>query len=136
MLMRFDPFREADQLFDQLRGRTRLHAMPLDAYRRRDVVFVHFDLPGVDPDSIDVTVDRDLLTVTAERSWQVEEGDQIVAQERPEGRFERSLYLGENLDREHLEAHYQNGVLTLRVPVQAAAEPYRVPVAAAHAGNH
>lgn len=133
MLMRFDPFREADRIFDELRGRPTRPSMPMDAYRRGDTFFVHFDLPGIDPDSIDLMVEEDVVTVKAERSWHEQEGDELVACERSQGTYERSLYLGESLDAEHLDASYEHGVLTIRIPVREAAKARHIPVVAAGA---
>src|SRR5688572_23340054 len=97
MLMRFDPFREIDRLTEQLTGTTPsgTRSFPLDAYRRGDRFFVHFDLPGVDPDSIDITVERNVLTVRAERRLPREDVDEFVVAERPQGVFTRQLFLGE-----------------------------------------
>ncbi len=128
MLMRFDPFREADRIFDELRGRQARPAMPMDAYRRGDTFYVHLDLPGIDPGSIDLTVEKDVVTVKAQRSWQEREDDELVACERPQGTYERSLYLSESLDSEHLDAGYENGVLTIRIPVREAAKARHIPV--------
>jgi len=128
MLLRFDPFRDFDRVFDELRGRAPARSMPMDAYRRGDRFVVHFDIPGVDADSIEVTVDQDILTVKADRAWKEEEGDEIVARERPQGTFERQLYLSERLDREHLEARYDNGVLTVRMPLLEAAKPHKIQI--------
>ncbi len=133
MLMRFDPFREADRIFDELRGRQPRAAMPMDAYRRGDTFFVHLDLPGIDPGSIDLTVEKDVVTVKAERSWHEQEGDELVVCERPQGTYERSLYLSESLDAEHLDASYEHGVLTVRIPVREAAKARHIPVVAAGA---
>src|ERR671920_2283414 len=102
MLMRFDPFRDLDRLSEALWGvPTRTNGaprtFPMDAYRRGERFFVHFDLPGVDPASIDVSVEKNVLTVSAERSWQPTEGDEVVAVERPRGKFTRQLFLGDTL---------------------------------------
>ena len=129
MLMRFDPFREfgrfGQELFDSL-GRPVV--MPMDAYREGDRFVVRFDVPGVDPSSIDLTVDHNVLSVTAERQWQQPEGRQVIAAERPQGRFTRQLLLGESLDTEHLDASYDNGVLTVIVPVAEQAKPRKVEI--------
>src|SRR4051794_34673217 len=119
MLMHFDPLREFDRLADQvLRARTAAtRMMPMDAFRHEDHFVVHFDLPGVDPNSIDLTVENNGLTVRAERSWHELEGDEVIASERPVGTFTRQLILGETLDTEHIEASYDQGVLTLTIPI-------------------
>ena len=128
MLMRFDPFRELDRLAEQTWGGTRQPTMPMDAYRRGDHFVVHFDLPGVDPSSIDLTVEKNVLTVSAERSWQPSEDNQVVVAERPQGRFSRQLFLGEGLDPDGIEATYDSGVRTVQVPVAEQAKPRKVQV--------
>jgi HSP20 family protein len=102
--------------------------MPMDAYRRGDNVWVHLDLPGVAADTIDISVERNLLTVTAERSYQREEGDRVYFGERPEGTFRRQVTLGEGLDADGVEADYTDGVLTLRIPVVPQAQPRKISV--------
>jgi HSP20 family protein len=91
---------------------------------------VHFDLPGVDPASIDLTVEKNVLTVTAERHWARQEGDEITVSERPQGRFNRQLFLGESLDPEKIKANYDQGVLTLHIPVAERAKPRKVEISA------
>jgi HSP20 family protein len=128
MLMRFDPFRELDRLTRQVWGQTDgwQAVMPMDAYRRDDRFTVHFDLPGVDPGSIEATVESNELTVRAERSWQPGEGDEVIVSERPQGRFSRQVFLGEDLDTEHIEASYDHGVLTVTIPVAEQAKPRKI----------
>lgn len=129
MLMRSDPFRELDRLAQQAFGtRARPTAMPMDAYRRGDQFVVHFDLPGVDPSSIDLTVEKDLLTVSAERQWQLDDGQETIASERSHGSFSRQLFLGEGLDSGRVEASYDNGVLTITLPVAEQAKPRKVQI--------
>jgi HSP20 family protein len=131
MLMRTDPFREFDRLTQQAFGtRFRPSAMPIDAYRQGDEFVVHFDLPGMDPSSIDLTVEKNVLSVSAERRWDVADDAQIVASERPQGSFNRQLFLGEGLDADRVEASYDNGVLTVRIPVAEQAKPRKVEVTA------
>jgi HSP20 family protein len=133
MLMRYDPFRDADRFTEQLFGSpARAPHMALDAVRHGDEVVLRFDVPGVSPDSIDVNVERNVLTVKAERSWWPAEGDEILARERSHGTFSRQVFLGEALDPERLEASYDQGVLTLRVPVADKAKPRKVEV---HVGS-
>ena len=127
MLMRFDPFRELDRLTQATWGQNR-PTMAMDAYRRNGDFVVNFDLPGVDPASIDLTVEKNVLTVTAERGFARNEGDEIVVAERPQGRFSRQLFLGESLDAEHIRANYEQGVLTLHIPVAEKAKPRKVEV--------
>src|SRR5262245_22525010 len=115
MLVRFDPFRDLDRLteqFDQVwrRGST---SMPLDAYRRGNEVVLRLDLPGVDADAVDLTVERDTLTVSAVRRWERQDGDDVIASERPQGTFTRRILLGETLDSSRLVATYDQGVLTI-----------------------
>jgi HSP20 family protein len=128
MLMRFDPLREFDRVFEQAWSQTRQASMPMDAYRHGDSFVVNLDLPGVDPSSIDLTVERNVLTVSAERHWQAVEGDQVVASERRQGAFSRQLFLGDGLDAERIHATYENGVLTVTIPVAAAAKPRKIQV--------
>jgi HSP20 family protein len=130
MLMRFDPFREVDRMAEQVdqvfrRGSA---VMPMDAVRRGDSVFVSFDLPGVDPDSIDLTVERDMLTVTATRRFEKSEGEEVLASERPQGTFTRRVLLGESLDTSKLEAAYDRGVLAITIPVAEQAQPRKIAV--------
>lgn len=127
MLMRFDPFRELDRVTQSWAG-NRAPVMPIDAYRRGDRFLVHFDVPGIDPESLELTVEKNVLTVRAERRWQQEEGDQVLVSERPQGAFSRQLFLGEGLDPDHIEARYDNGVLTVTVPVAEQAKPRKVAV--------
>ena len=132
MLMRFDPFRELDRLAQHSPWSTtqaaRSAVMPIDAYRRGDRFLVHFDLPGVDPDSVELTIEKNVLQVRAERSWRREEGDEVVVSERPQGSFTRQLFLGEGLDPDGIEATYDQGVLTVTVPVAEQAKPRKVAI--------
>ena len=133
MVMRFDPFRDIDRLTEQMvgaGGRQQVPSvLPMDAFRRGDQFTVHFDLPGADADSIELTVERNVLTVRAERRWRREEGDEVLAAERPQGTFSRQLFLGESLDPDRIEASYEQGVLTLHIPVAEQAKPRRVTIA-------
>ncbi|SCF11899.1 HSP20 family protein [Micromonospora coriariae] len=131
MLMRTDPFREMDRLAEQFFGTAaRPATMHLDAYRDGDYFYAAFDLPGVDRDTIDCTVERNVLTVRAERRRPTGDGVELVAAERPMGTFTRRLFLGDTLDTDKLEAGYDNGVLTLRIPVAERAKPRRVTIKA------
>jgi HSP20 family protein len=135
MLMRFDPFRELDRLTEQLTGTApAARSFPLDAYRRGDSFLVHFDLPGVDPESIDVSVEGNVLTVRAERRLPRQEGDEFVVAERPQGVFSRQLFLGETLDADRLDASYDQGVLTLTIPIAERAKPRRIQISQASRG--
>jgi len=141
MLMRTDPFRELDRLTQQLVGNnagtwSRPSAMPMDAYRDGDRFVVAFDLPGVSPEAIELDVERNVLTVKAERR-PVVTGDQVEMQvaERPLGVFSRQLFLGDTLDTEHIEAGYEAGVLTLRIPIAERAKPRKIAIANADSGH-
>ena len=134
MLMRTDPFRELDRLTQQVFGNStgtwsRPTAMPMDAYRVGDEFVVAFDLPGVSPDAIELDVERNVLTVKAERRPN-RETDQVEMQvaERPLGVFSRQLFLGETLDSDNISAHYESGVLTLRIPVAPQAKPRKIAI--------
>jgi HSP20 family protein len=135
MLMRFDPFRELDRLTQQTTTGLRTPAMPMDAYRHGEQFVIHFDVPGVDPSTIELTVEKNVLTVSAERTWQPAEGDQVVIAERPQGRLSRQLFLGEGLDPERIEANSDNGVLTVTVPVAERAKPRKVSVGTTGGGR-
>ncbi|HET7475292.1 MAG TPA: HSP20 family small heat-shock protein [Dermatophilaceae bacterium] len=128
MLMRTDPFRELDRLSQQVFGTAaRPTVMPMDAWREGEEFVVEFDLPGVDPGSIDLDVERNVLTVKAERPMR--EGlEEMVAAERARGVFSRQLILGDNLDAEKVAAAYDRGVLTLRIPVAEKAKPRKIEV--------
>lgn len=135
MLMRTDPFRELDRLTQALGTVSRPAAMPIDAYRLGDEFIVEFDLPGVAPDSIDLTVEKNVLTVHAERRRSLHDGVEMLLGERPHGRFSRQLFLGETLDTDHIDARYTDGVLTLKVPVAERAKPRRVTVRAGESSD-
>ncbi len=135
MLMRFDPFRELDRLAATTwNAPSRTPALPMDAYRRGDQFIVHFDLPGVEPSTIELTVEKNVLTVRAERSWHPTEGAEVVVAERPQGSFTRQLFLGETLDTEAINAAYDNGVLTLTIPVAEKAKPRKVEISTSNGG--
>ena len=127
MLIRHDPFRDFDRFFAPA---NRTPNAPLDAYRRDDAVYVDVDLPGVAADSIELTVERNVLTVHAERRRQDAEGVELLIGERPQGTFSRQLFLGDTLDTDHLEATYEAGVLTLRIPVAEQAKPRKISITA------
>ncbi|MEU7159525.1 Hsp20/alpha crystallin family protein [Streptomyces chrestomyceticus] len=130
MLMRTDPFREFDRLTQQVLGTTaRPAALPMDAYRAGDEFVIHFDLPGVDPETIDLDIERNVLTVRAERASTAPEGAELIASERTAGKFSRQLFLGDSLDSDRVDAAYENGVLTLRIPVAERAKPRKIEIA-------
>ena len=129
MLMRTDPFRDFDRLTQQVLGTpSRPAAMPIDAYRHGDEFVVEFDLPGVDTDSIDLTVEKNVLTVHAQRRRSGLDGVELLVGERPQGTFSRQLFLGDGLDTDRIDANSADGVLTLRLPVAEKAKPRRVPI--------
>ena len=131
MLMRTDPFRDIDRVFEQLTGTaSRPAVMHVDAERDGDWFNVYFDLPGVDPDSIELTVERNVLQVKAERQRSMKDGVETVISERATGVFSRQLFLADTLDTDKLEAGYHNGVLELRIPVAEQAKPRRISVGA------
>jgi len=142
MLMRTDPFRELDRLTQQVFGNntpgtwSRPTAMAMDAYRDGDRFVVAFDLPGVAPDAIELDVERNVLTVKAERR-PVASGEHVEMQvsERPLGVFSRQLFLGDTLDTTRIDASYDAGVLTLRIPIAEKARPRRIPITDADAGQ-
>ena len=128
MLIRTDPFRELDRLTSSVLGtNARPVAMPMDAYRDDGHFVVHLDLPGIDADSIDMTVEQNVLTIHAERKPPAGDPERIVA-ERSYGTFSRQLFLGETLDVDNLSADYDAGVLTVTIPVAEQAKPRRIQV--------
>ncbi|HWC10038.1 MAG TPA: Hsp20/alpha crystallin family protein [Acidimicrobiales bacterium] len=139
MVMRFDPFRELDRLssdvWQSASRRATASVMPIDAYRQGDSFVVHFDIPGVDPESVDLTVEKNVLTVRAERdaSWGADA--ELIVAERPQGSFSRQIFLAETLDSERIEASYDAGVLTVRIPVAEAAKPRRVAIGQRDSGS-
>lgn len=134
MLVRTDPFRDFDRLAQQIWGTTaRPAAMPMDAWRDGEQIVVQFDLPGVDLDSVDVDVERNVLTVRAERRGSTGEDTEMIAAERPRGVFSRQLILGDTLDTDRLQASYAAGVLTLRIPVAEKAKPRKIAITNADA---
>ena len=123
----YDPFRELDRVH-----RATSAWMPMDAVRRGDAVELRFDLPGVAPDTLDVDIERNVLTVKAERHWTPGDGEQVLARERTQGTFSRQVLLGDALDADRLEASYEHGVLTVRIPVAEQAKPRKVQI---HVGS-
>ncbi|KIX76517.1 Hsp20/alpha crystallin family protein [Streptomyces sp. JL4002] len=133
MLMRTDPFREMDRIVQQLSGTSgtwsKPSVMPMDAYREGDVYVIAFDLPGVSPDAVDIDVERNMLTVRAERR-PVTQADSVKVElsERPLGVFSRQVMLADTLDTERIEADYDAGVLTLRIPIAERAKPRKISI--------
>ena len=131
VLMRTDPFREVDRLTQQMFGSvgtaTRPSVMPMDAWRDGDVFVLEFDLPGIDPAAVDLDVERNVLTIKAERPT-LGDKQEVLAAERARGVFSRQLVLGDNLDLAHVEADYASGVLRLRIPVAEQAKPRKIAI--------
>lgn len=129
MLMRTDPFREFDRLTQQVLGTAaRPAAMPMDAFRDGDTFVVEMDLPGVDAETIDLGVERNVLTVKAERRAGVGDDADVLIMERPSGSFSCQLFLGDSLDTERIDASYDAGVLRLRIPVADEAKPRKIAI--------
>lgn len=129
MLMRTDPFRDFDRLTEAVFGNRALPAaMPMDAYRDGDSFVVHLDLPGVSADTIDLTVEQNVLTIHAERKAPLGESVERVVGERSYGVFSRQLFLGDTLDSDRLTADYDAGVLTIRIPIAEKAKPRKVEI--------
>lgn len=132
-VMRFDPFgdpfRQIDRLTSQLMSGTRTPmGMPMDVWEAEDGYHVALDLPGVDPGSVDITSERNVLTIKAERRPEYEEGQNVLVAERSQGSFTRQLQIGEALDAQNVQASYSNGVLHLTIPVAESAQPRRIEV--------
>jgi HSP20 family protein len=124
-----DPFRQLDRLTSQLMSGTRTPmGMPLDVWQADDGYHAAMDLPGVDPSSVEITCERNVLTIAAERRPEYESGRNVLVAERPQGRFTRQLQVGESLDTGKVQASYANGVLHLLIPVAEAAQPRRIEV--------
>lgn len=136
MLMRTDPFRDLDRVAQELLGTSsRPAAMPIDAFRQGDAFVVQMDMPGVRPDAFELTVERNVLTVHAQRERSAGEDVELLIGERRYGTFSRQLFLGDSLDADRLSADYDDGVLTLRLPVKEQAKPRRIEVSAAKSGS-
>jgi len=132
MLMRTDPFRDVDRWAQQVLGTAaRPAVMPMDAWREGDAFIVEFDLPGVNADSVSLDVERNVLTVHAERPG-LRQDREMVSAERPRGVFSRQLFLGDTLDTDQIQASYQDGVLRLSIPVAEKAKPRRIAITNSH----
>lgn len=130
-LMRFDPFRELDRLTEQLGSGTRLaRTMPMEAYRRADEFVVSLDLPGVDPEDVDLTIEQNVVNIRASQRSSRTEGDELIVDERLYGEFTRQLFLGDNLDASKMSADFGRGVLTLTIPVAEKSKPRRIHIGA------
>lgn len=130
MLMRFDPFNDFDRLSRQMVGQSGKTFMPVDAYRQGDRFWLHVDLPGIDQDSIDLEVEKNTLTVSAERKWERDADDEltVILNERPQGSFSRQFFLGDGLDPDKIEAGYDAGVLTISIPVAEQAKARKITI--------
>ncbi len=129
MLLQHDPFRELDRLTQQVFGTVaRPSSMPLDAWREGDQFVVELDLPGIDPDKLDIDVERNVLTIRAERLSSMPDAANAVATERTWGVFSRQLVLGDSLDTEKVDADYTAGVLRLRIPIAEQAKPRKISI--------
>ena len=135
MLLRFDPFRDFDRLTEQLLGDGRTaRPMPMDVYRSGDHYVLHFDVPGIDPATVDLSVEDNVLTVRAARPARSTDGVEFLVAERPTGEFSRQLVLGNGLDLGRIAATYDAGVLTVTVPVAETAKPRKITVTAGGTG--
>ena len=137
MLVRTDPFRELDRLTQQVLGTTaRPAGMPMDAWRENDTFVIELDLPGVDPGSVDLDVERNVLTIRAERGPQASDALERVVSERPRGVFSRQLILGDALDTERINADYRAGVLRLTISVAERAKPRKISISSDTHAQH
>lgn len=135
MLIRTDPFRELDRLTQQFFGTAaRPAAMPIDAYRDGDTFVIHLDLPGIAAQSLSLDVEQNVLTVRAERHAPEVKDETMLVAERPHGVFSRQLFLGDTLDTDRIEAAYDAGVLTVRIPVADQAKPRRIEISRTDGG--
>ena len=128
--MRYDPFTDFDRLWRHFESVPGAGQMPMDAYAKDDEYVLTFDLPGVNPDSVDITVENSVLTVTVERPSEDTDGVNWMVRERPTGKHSRQVKLGAKLDSGSISANYDQGVLTVRIPVREDAKPYKVSIAA------
>ncbi|BDI23788.1 Hsp20/alpha crystallin family protein [Herbiconiux sp. L3-i23] len=129
MAMNFDPFRELDRVAGSLLDNRSPRVMPMDLYRDGDTYVLSADMPGIDPGSVDIDVDGQLLTIRAERTLTSGEGVKWIARERQSGSFLRQLNLGQGVDTERIAASYENGVLSVTIPVSEKAKPRKIEVA-------
>jgi HSP20 family protein len=124
-----DPFRPFDRLTDQLlSGRRAPMGMPMDVWQAEDGYHVALDLPGVDPGSVDISCERNMLTISADRAAEYEQAQNVLVAERPHGSFTRRVQIGDGLDTENIQASYDNGVLRLTIPVAQAAQARRIEI--------
>jgi HSP20 family protein len=129
MAMTFDPFTELDRLAGTLLGTQQgPKFMPVDLYREGDQYVLNADMPGLDPGSVDIDVDGQLLTIRARRTAEVRDGVSWLVQERPNGSYLRQFSLGEGINADKIAAHYDNGVLSILLPVSERAKPRKIEV--------
>lgn len=128
MLVRSDPFRDIDRWLENVSTASRERTIPMDAYRRDDDLVLHFDMAGVDPDAIELSVENDVLRISGSRRWDVAEGDELYARERPQGEFSRQVILGRSVDTTKVSATCANGVLTVHLPLAQAARRQRIAI--------
>ncbi|MPY94270.1 MAG: Hsp20 family protein [Acidimicrobiia bacterium] len=129
MVLRFDPFRELDRLASVAFEGSGQVTVPMDVVRSANEVRVSFDLPGVDPGTVDLTVERNRLTLQATRRSDLAEGESLVVRERPSGDFSRTLRLSEGLDPSRVTAEFRHGVLTVTIPVAEMAQARKISIA-------
>jgi HSP20 family protein len=135
MLLQFDPFRDFDRLTDKMLSEWRAaRPVPMDVYRSGDHYVLHFDLPGIDPNSVDVSVQENVLSMRATRPQRSAEGVEYLVAERPTGEFTRQLVLGSGLDLTNIAATYDAGVLTVTIPVAETAKPRRIQIESTSTG--
>lgn len=128
MLVRSDPFRDIDRWLENVSTASRERSIPMDAYRRADDLVLHFDMPGVEPDTIELSVENDVLRISGSRRWNVAEGDELYARERPQGEFTRQVILGRSVDTTKVTATAEHGVLTVHLPLAQAARRQRITI--------
>jgi HSP20 family protein len=128
VLIRSDPFRDIDRWMDEFRFGARERTMPMDAYRHGDELVLDFDVPGVDPNAIDLTVEQDMVRVTAKRDWLAMADDEFYVRERPVAEFSRQVMLGAAVDSTKVTAHCENGVLTVRLPIAESARKRQITI--------
>lgn len=139
-MLRFDPFHDIDavarQLLSEATGTSRApRFMPMDLFKAGDHYVLNADLPGVDPGSVDVSVDNGTLTLRAQRTAPSEEGVQWIASERFSGTYMRQLSLGDNVDTDNISATYNNGVLSVTLPIAERAKPRRIEITGGGSGQ-
>lgn len=131
-----DPFRSLDRLTNQLLSGTRTPlGMPMDVWQAEDGYHIALDLPGVDPGSVEITTERNILTISAQRQSEFQQGQTVLVAERPQGNFTRQLQLGDTVDVENVQASYDNGVLHLTIPLAKSAQPRRIQVQSSGSGQ-